>query len=71
MIERVKKRLSPGAQSFFVDLFESAHDRATVIVTFLAILELTRLREIRIYQQNLFGPIHVQRLTSESGAESH
>jgi segregation and condensation protein A len=44
MIERVKKRLS-RAQSFFVDLFE-AYDRATVIVTFLAVLELTRLREI-------------------------
>ena len=71
MIDRVKKRLSPGAQSFFVDLFDEAHDRATVIVTFLAILELTRLREIRIFQQNLFGPIHVQRLFSESGAESN
>jgi segregation and condensation protein A len=70
MIERVKKRLSPGAQSFFVDLFEEAYDRATVIVTFLAILELTRLREIRIFQQNLFGPIHVQRLVSESRTES-
>ena len=62
MIERVKKRLVPGSQSFFVDLFEEARDRATVIVTFLAILELTRLREIRIFQENLFGPIHVQRL---------
>jgi segregation and condensation protein A len=62
MIDRLKKRLSPGSQSFFVDLFEEAYDRATVIVTFLAILELTRLREIRIFQQNLFGPIHVQRL---------
>jgi segregation and condensation protein A len=70
MIERVKARLVPGAQSFFVDLFEEARDRATVIVTFLAILELTRLREIRIFQQNLFGPIHVQRLVAEKGAES-
>ncbi len=62
MIERLKARLAPGAQSVFVDLFERARDRATVIVTFLAILELTRLREIRIFQQSLFGPIHVQRL---------
>jgi segregation and condensation protein A len=62
MIERLKQRLAPGKQSFFVDLFEEASDRSMVIVTFLAILELTRLREIRIFQQNLFGPIHVQRV---------
>jgi segregation and condensation protein A len=66
MIDRLKRRLAPGSQSVFVDLFEDAPDRATVIVTFLAILELTRLREIRIFQQGLFGPIHVQRL-----GESH
>ncbi len=66
MIDRLKSRLAPGSQSFFVDLFDEARDRATVIVTFLAILELTRLREIRIFQQSLFGPIHVQRL-----GESH
>jgi segregation and condensation protein A len=70
MIARLKARLSPGAQATFVDLFEEAYDRATVIVTFLAVLELTRLREIRIYQQSLFGPIHVQRLVSQSGAPS-
>jgi len=68
MIDRLKERLSPGSQSTFFDLFDQAHDRATVIVTFLAVLELTRLREIRIFQQNLFGPIHVQRL---GGAESN
>jgi segregation and condensation protein A len=70
LIERVKKRIAPGARALFVDLFEEARDRATVIVTFLALLELTRLREIRIYQQSLFGPIHVERLFSEGGAES-
>jgi segregation and condensation protein A len=62
MIDRLKQRLGPGEHSFFVDLFEESSDRAMVIVTFLAILELTRLREIRIFQQSLFGPIHVQRL---------
>jgi segregation and condensation protein A len=66
MIDRLRKRLSPGAQAFFIDLFEEAYDRATVIVTFLAILELTRLREIRIFQQNPFGPIHVKRLGESS-----
>jgi segregation and condensation protein A len=70
MIDIVKKRLAPGAQALFMDLFDGAYDRATVIVTFLAILELTRLREIRVFQQGLFGPIHVQRQLTKSGAES-
>jgi segregation and condensation protein A len=70
MIERLKGKLPAGSLSTFVDLFGEASDRATVIVTFLAILELTRLREIRIFQQNLFGPIHVQRLVNESGSET-
>ncbi len=70
MIGRLKERLSSGSQSTFVDLFDQAHDRATVIVTFLAVLELARLREIRIFQQNPFGPIHVHRLFSESRSES-
>jgi segregation and condensation protein A len=73
MIERVKARLAPGSHLYFADLFETATNRAAVIVTFLAILELTRLREIRIFQQTLFGPIHVERIFSgrpEAGAES-
>jgi segregation and condensation protein A len=62
MIERVKTRLSPGTQCTFVDLFDEAYDRATVIVTFLALLEMVRLRLLRIHQQKLFGAIHVTRL---------
>jgi segregation and condensation protein A len=63
MIGRIKGRLAPGEQCTFVDLFEGAHDRPTIIVTFLAILELVRLRLLRIFQQRLFGTIHVMRLT--------
>jgi segregation and condensation protein A len=70
MIERVKARLAPGSHLYFADLFETATHRAAVIVTFLAILELTRLREIRIFQQALFGPIHVERRLRETGGES-
>jgi len=65
MIERLKTRLAPGAQRTFVDLFEEAHDRATVIVTFLALLEMVRLKLIRIFQQKLFGTIHVMRLADD------
>jgi segregation and condensation protein A len=62
MIERIKARLSPGAQCTFVDLFDDAHDRTAIIVTFLALLEMVRLHLLRIHQQRLFGAIHVTRL---------
>jgi segregation and condensation protein A len=66
MITRLQKRLTPGDQCTFVDLFDEAHDRATVIVTFLAILEMVRLHLLKIFQQKLFGTIHVIR-TGDAG----
>ena len=32
-----------------------------MIVTFLALLELIRLKRVRVYQQGIFGPIRVFR----------
>jgi segregation and condensation protein A len=63
MIRRLEARLEPNAQCTFVELFDGAADRGTVIVTFLAILELVRLRKLKIYQPQLFGTIHVMRLS--------
>ena len=62
MIRRLDARLQANEQCTFVQLFDDASDRATVIVTFLAILEMVRLRKLKIYQQQLFGTIHVMRL---------
>lgn len=62
MIRRLDERLEAKAQCTFVELFSDAADRPTVIVTFLAILEMVRLRKLKIYQQQLFGTIHVMRL---------
>jgi segregation and condensation protein A len=62
MIDRLRQRLSPGEQCTFIDLFDEAQDRATVIVTFLALLEMVRLHLLKIFQQKLFGTIHVMRL---------
>ncbi|MBH0198586.1 MAG: segregation/condensation protein A [Nitrospira sp.] len=45
----------------FVDLFEPASHRMIVIVTFLAMLELIRLRVARVFQAETFGPILVSR----------
>jgi segregation and condensation protein A len=48
----------------FVELFEPACHRLVVIVTFLALLELMRLRTARVFQPDHFGPILVSRAFS-------
>lgn len=48
----------------FVDLFEQTCHRLVVIVTFLAMLELIRLRVARVFQAEAFGPILVSRAFS-------
>ena len=45
----------------FVELFEPACHCLVVIVTFLALLELMRLRTVRVFQTGHFGPILVSR----------
>jgi segregation and condensation protein A len=62
MIERLKARLTHGTRLAFADLFDESNDRATIIVTFLAVLEMVRLRWLRVYQQRLFSTIHVERI---------
>lgn len=41
------------------ELFEEAHSRTEVVVTFLALLELTRLRQLVLSQEEEFGEIDV------------
>ena len=48
----------------FVSLFEASCHRMVIIVTFLALLELIRLRTTRVYQAESFGPILVSRTFS-------
>ncbi len=43
----------------FEDLFEEAATRLELIVTFLALLELIRLRRVRVAQERIFGEIRV------------
>jgi len=48
----------------FVSLFEVSSHRMVIIVTFLALLELIRLRTARVFQTESFGPILVSRAFS-------
>jgi segregation and condensation protein A len=44
----------------FADLFAGARTRADVIITFLALLEMTRLRLTRIAQESPYAEIHIE-----------
>ena len=44
----------------FEELFQQASSRFDLVVTFLALLEMTRLRMTRLYQAEPLGPLHVE-----------
>lgn len=48
----------------FLSLFEAQAHRLLVIVTFLALLELIRIKLVRVFQGEAFGPILVTRAFS-------
>jgi segregation and condensation protein A len=58
-IEQLFARLSETTACGFEDLFSDADDRAGLIVTFLALLEMIRLKLVRVFQSGSFGPIRV------------
>ncbi len=50
-----------GESLEFLELFASLDTKAEMIVTFLALLELVRLKRVRVYQRGTFGSIRVFR----------
>jgi segregation and condensation protein A len=44
----------------FEELFEQVRTRMDIVVTFLAMLELVKVRAIRIVQEELDGPILIE-----------
>jgi segregation and condensation protein A len=53
--------IQEGASLEFLDLFAALETKAEMIVTFLALLELIRLKRVRVYQRGMFGSIRVFR----------
>ncbi len=53
-------RLRRQASLLFEELFDQAQSRMEVVVTFLAMLELVKVRAIRIFQDDLAGPIRIE-----------
>src|ERR671932_386472 len=58
-IDQLLARLSETEACGFEDLFADVNDRGGLIVTFLALLEMIRLKLIRVFQSGSFGPIRV------------
>ena len=52
--------LRAGERVIFVALFSEVKSRMEIIVTFLAMLELVKMRAIRIFQEALNGPIQIE-----------
>ena len=58
-IDQLLARLSETEALGFEDLFSDVQSRAGIIVTFLAMLEMIRLKLIRVFQSGALGPIRV------------
>src|SRR3954469_18711515 len=60
-IEQLMERLSETEACGFEDLFADVQTRPGLVVTFLALLEMIRLKLIRVFQSGSVGPIRVYR----------
>ena len=60
-IEELLALLREGESLDFLELFATQETKADMIVTFLALLELIRLKQVKVYQRGIFGPIRVFR----------
>jgi segregation and condensation protein A len=71
-INQLSDILARGGRMAFIDLFDGQNTRADLIITFLALLEMTRLRLTRLYQDGPLAPIEVELAVSpdELGAEA-
>jgi segregation and condensation protein A len=69
-IESILKIISERGSVRFVELFESAASRAEVICTFLALLELIRLKQLVCAQPEAFAEIEIRRATGNVISET-
>jgi segregation and condensation protein A len=62
-IEEILYTLRDRSEMIFSALFVNASSRAEVVVTFLALLELIRLKRLKVRQVEAFGEIRVLKVT--------
>jgi segregation and condensation protein A len=68
-INEILEKLEGGEAVRFESLFEDDKTRSQVVASFMAILELVKLRTIKIFQSESFGPIRIMKAVTEDGPE--
>ena len=61
-IDLILKLTSSGVPLKFSELFADAASRTEIVVTFLALLELIRLKQLKAIQEEVFGEIELRRV---------
>jgi segregation and condensation protein A len=61
-IDLIMKMTASDVPLKFTELFASAASRTEIVVTFLALLELIRLKQLRCLQEEVFGEIEIRRV---------
>lgn len=65
-MEEIRRRLEAEKRFPFSSLFAKPWSRNELIATFLAMLEITRLKQARVFQDKTFGEIMIERRASSS-----
>jgi len=63
-IDYIMRSIPGGKSVSFSDLFAFAASRAEIAVTFLALLELIRMKQVSVLQSELFGEIEIRSVLS-------
>ena len=69
-IAAIHERIAAGKPFKFIELFAAAASRNEVVATFLAMLEMIRLRQIIITQADAFGEIMISEGEGDDGLEA-
>lgn len=70
-MDQIREKLQSFKRFAFTALFGEEITRNEVIVTFLAILEMLKLKEVKLQQDQTFGDIHLLRMRDQIGSEIH
>src|SRR5277367_6823948 len=68
-IQYIQGQLTERKRIVFEELFVAGASRTEIVVTFLATLELIRLKQIGVVQESPFSPIELVRLVLETSEE--
>jgi segregation and condensation protein A len=60
-MDELRAMLREGESLEFLELFATLETKADMILTFLALLELIRMKVVKVYQRGNFAPIRVFR----------